>query len=217
MPDTLMSPPLVTLADLLRRLGGVPPDRVRFDPLPGSATEVHVLELAERHGILCELIDGVLVEKAMGFRESYLAMALVQWLRDFVVARNLGIVTGPDGMMRLFPGLVRIPDVAFVAWDRCPNRRVPQDPIPDLAPNLAIEVLSESNTKGEMQVKCSEYFAAGAEQVWLVNLKSRSVAIFTDPDTFVRCGEDDTLDGAPVLPGFQLVVRDLFAELDRHG
>src|SRR5712691_884174 len=217
MSDTVMSPPLVTLADLLRRLGGVPPDRVRFDPLPGLATEADVLELAERDGILCELIDGVLVEKAMGFRESYLAMALVQWLRDFVVARNLGIVTGPDGMMRLFPGLVRIPDVAFVAWDRCPNRRVPQEPIPDLAPNLAIEVLSESNTKGEMQVKCGEYFAAGAELVWLVDLKSRSVAVFTNPDTSVLREDDATLDGGHVLPGFQLSVRDLFAELDRHG
>ena len=217
MSDSLMAPPLVTLADLLRRLGSVPPDRVRFDPLPGTATESHLLELAERDGILCELIDGVLVEKAMGFRESYLAMALVQWLRDFVVARNLGIVTGPDGMMRLFPGLVRIPDVAFVSWDRCPNRRVPREAIPDLAPNLAIEVLSESNTQGEMQVKCGEYFAAGAELVWLVDLKTRSVTIFASPDASVVRAEDETLDGGQVLPGFQLAVRDLFAELDRHG
>ena len=144
-------------------------------------------------------------------------MALVQWLRDFVVARNLGIVTGPDGMMRLFPGLVRIPDVAFVSWVRCPNRRVPQDPIPDLAPNFAIEVLSDSNTKGEMQVKCGEYFAAGTELVWLVDLKTRSVAIFTSPDASVLRSENDVLGGGSVLPGFQLSVRDLFAELDRHG
>ena len=71
MPDTVMAPPLLTLADLLRRLGGVPPDRVRFNPLPGFATEADVLELAERDGIFCELIDGVLVKKAIGFRESY--------------------------------------------------------------------------------------------------------------------------------------------------
>jgi Uma2 family endonuclease len=217
MSHTLTSGPLVTLADLLRRLGGVPPDRVRFHPLPGLATEADVLELAERDGILCELIDGVLVEKPMGYRESYLAMALVQWLRDFVVAHNLGIVTGPGGMMRLFPGLLRIPDVAFVSWDRCPNRSVPQEPIPELAPNLAIEVLSASNTEGEMQVKCGEYFAAGTQLVWLVDLKCRKVSVCTAPDISDVRGEEESLDGGEVLPGFELSIRDLFAELDRHG
>ena len=51
------------------------------------------------------------------------------------------------------PGLVRIPDVAFISWGRLPNRRVPTEPIPDLAPDLAVEVLSVGNTPGEMARK----------------------------------------------------------------
>src|SRR5947207_728351 len=119
------SPPKVrTLADLLEELGGIPPSRVLARPAPGTATEDDLLALDKQHG-LCELVDGVLVEKAMGYRESLLAVALAALLREFVNARNLGLVTGESGMMRLFPGLVRIPDVAFASWDRFPNGRVP--------------------------------------------------------------------------------------------
>ena len=217
MSSTMTAAPMQTLADLLQRLGGVAPSRVRFDPHPGTATEEDVLELAERDGVLCELIDGVLVEKAMGFRESYLAMALVQLLRNFVVERNLGIVTGPDGMMWLFPGLIRIPDVAFVAWDRCPERRVPQEPIPELSPNFVIEVLSASNTKAEMSIKTDEYFEAGAELVWLVDLKTRTVTTFSSPSELEVRDETAMLDGGIALPGFSVSVKDIFAELDRHG
>ena len=68
--------PIETLADLLRQLGGISPERVRFRPLPGTATERDVLDVQTREGRLCELVDGVLVEKGIGFRESFLAMAL---------------------------------------------------------------------------------------------------------------------------------------------
>lgn len=75
--------------------------------------------------------------------------------------RNLGLVTGEAGMMRLAPGLVRITDVPFISWERFPGRRVPTEPIPDLAPDLAVDVLSERNTEGEMSRKRREYFDAG--------------------------------------------------------
>src|SRR5207249_3965907 len=149
-----------TLADLLRRLGSIPPDRVRFPPPPGAATERDLLDAVEAENRLCELVDGVLVEKAMGFRESLLAIALSGYLRGFVVPRNLGLVTGAEGMVWLSPGLVRIPDVAYISWDRIPGRKVPAEPIPHLAPDMAVEVLSEGNTAEEMARKLREYFAA---------------------------------------------------------
>src|SRR5947209_5803203 len=136
-----------TLADLLEHLGGIAPARVRFRPAPGTATEEDVLAIRnspERR--LCELVDGVLVEKAAGFRESLLAGALVSRLWNFVRPGKRGIVTGAGGMMRLAPGLVRIPDVAFISWARLPNRRVPTEPIPEVAPDLAAEVLRVGNT-----------------------------------------------------------------------
>jgi Putative restriction endonuclease len=119
-----------TLADLLEQLGGIVPERVRFRPPPGTATEKDVLEVEAHEDRLCELVDGVLVEKAMGWRESLLASFLITILSNFVRPRNLGLVTDEAGMVRLASGLVRIPDVAFVSWDRLPNRRVPSDPNP---------------------------------------------------------------------------------------
>src|SRR5712692_590454 len=206
-----------TLADLLEQLGGISPKRVRFRPAPGTATEKDVLAIHDREGRLYELVDGVLVEKAMGFRESLLACALIEILRGFVRPRNLGLVTGEAGMMRLLAGLVRIPDVAFLSWARLPNRRVPTEPIPDLAPDLAVEVLSASNTPGEMARKRQEYFAAGVQVVWQVDPNVRTVEVFTAPDQSTVLHEAQTLEGGTVFPGFTLPLQELFGELDRRG
>jgi len=67
MTPVLTSPAAIeTLADLLQYLGGIAPDRVRFHPPPGTATEDNVLTIHAREGWLYELIEGVLVEKAAG-------------------------------------------------------------------------------------------------------------------------------------------------------
>jgi Uma2 family endonuclease len=208
---------LETVADLVEQLGGIPLQRIRMRPLPGTATEQDVLDVESRENRLCELVDGVLVEKAMGIRESILAIALGGYLRDFTRPRNLGLIAGEGGMMRLSSGLVRIPDVAFVSWDRLPGRRVPSAPIPHLAPDLAVEVLSQSNTEKEMDRKLREYFAAGVILVWFVDPRSRTVTVYTAVDQCVVLDETQTLDGGSVLPGFCLLVRELFAELDRDG
>jgi Uma2 family endonuclease len=217
---TVSAPPEPgTLADLLARLGDVPAQRVRLGSGPyGRATEADVLALRrapERR--LFELVDGVLVEKAMGYRESLLAIFLGGVLNDFVLARNLGLVTGADGMMRLFPGLIRIPDVAFAAWERFPNRQVPKEPIPDLSPDLAVEILSRSNTEKEMALKRKDYFESGSRLVWIIDPADRTAHVYTAIDQSIALDESGTLDGADVLPGFSLSLRDLFAMLDRHG
>jgi Uma2 family endonuclease len=214
---SIESPPdcIATLADLLARLGGITPDRIRFHPPPGTATEKDVVEIERRENRLCELIDGVLVEKIMGFRESLLAVAMATFLKNFVAPRNLGLVSGADGMTRLFPGLVRIPDVAFTSWARVPGGIVPKDPVPDLVPDLAVEVISEGNTKTEMERKSAEYFASGVRLLWLIDPGTRTATASTGEKTSVTLTEDQTLDGGEVLPGFQLPLRDLFAELDR--
>ena len=207
-----------TLADLLEQLGGISPNRVRFRPAPGAATEEDVLAIRnspERR--LCELVDGVLVEKAMGFRESYLAIVLGSILWAFVEPRRLGLVTGEAGMMRLMAGLVRIPDVAFISWNRLPNRRVPTEPIPDLAPDLAVEVLSVGNTPGEMARKRQDYFTAGVQLVWQIDPNTRTVEVFTAVDQFTVLHDMQMLEGGTVLPGFVLPLHELFAELDVQG
>src|SRR4051794_22920431 len=104
--------PIVTLADLQARLGGIPLSRIRFLPPPGTATEQDVLDVHAREKSLCELVDGVLVEKPIGFSESCLAAEMLHIVKAFVNPRNLGLVAGEAGMMRLTRGLVRIPDVS---------------------------------------------------------------------------------------------------------
>ena len=206
-----------TLADLLEQLGSIDPARVRYHPAPGTATEQDVLDMQSREGRLCELVEQVLVEKAMGFRESWLASFLIYTLLSFVKPRDLGIVTGEAGLIQLAPGLVRIPDVAFIAWERLPDRRIPTDPMSGLAPNLVIEILSAGNTVAEMARKRREYFDTGVQIIWLIDPRTRTVEVYTALDQFTRIHEDDTLDGGTVLPEFTLSLRELFGELDRQG
>jgi Uma2 family endonuclease len=217
--STVAAPPsrIESLADLMDRLGGVPLARVRFRPPPGTATEADLLAVAEREGVVCELVEGTLVEKPVGLVESVLASLLIEILNTFVRAHNLGIVPGEQGAVRLLIGLVRIPDVAFISWDRVPGRRMPTEAIPGLVPDLAVEVLSRSNTPGEVAIKLQEYFQSGVRLVWVADPTQRTVTVYSSPTQFVLRTEADVLDGAPVLPGFTLAVRDWFAELDRHG
>jgi Uma2 family endonuclease len=179
---TLIAPPTVeTLADLHARLGGVPLRRIRCHPAPGTATEADVLTRPNGEKHLFELVDGVLVEKPMGYYESLLASILIRLLGFFLEQNDLGFVLGEGGMMRLAPGLVRIPDVSFVSWDHFPNRELPPGPVPDMAPDLAVEVISESNTEAEMERKLAEYFTAGTRLVWYVYPDEQSVRAYTSP------------------------------------
>src|SRR4051794_35115783 len=100
-----------TLADLVEHLGGVPLERIRLSPPPGTATERDVIATrAAPERRLCELVDGVLVEKAMGPLKSALGVGITSGLLNFMGSGRQGVVFGADGMFGLRPGLVRIPD-----------------------------------------------------------------------------------------------------------
>jgi Uma2 family endonuclease len=205
----------MTVADLLEKLGGVPPERVRLKPLPGTATEEDLIAIQDRENRNCELIDGVLVEKPLGYLESSLTLWIGGLLLGFLKEHDIGNLSGESGSTRLMPGLVRIPDISFISWDRLPNRMVPSEPILGLAPDLAVEVLSPSNTKREMDLKVREYFLAGVRLVWLVDPRKRTVRVYTAPDQSVRLTEGQTLDGGDVLPGLRLPLREVFARTPR--
>jgi Uma2 family endonuclease len=204
----------LTLADVLQQLGGISPGRVRFRPAPGTATEEDVVKIRDRERRLFELVDGVLVEKVMGYWESVLAMELAGLLRDFIKRRKLGTLAGEAGMLRLSPGLVRIPDLSFISRARLADHRRARAPILPLAPDLAIEVLSEGNTPREMARKVSEYFASGCRLVWLVDPRTRTVDVYTSVAKPIVLTEKQTLTGGDVLPGFRLPLRKLFGLLD---
>lgn len=214
MPATFAEPP--TIADLLHDLGGISPKRIRLRPAPGRATEKDVVRIEAQEDRLYELVDGVLVEKVMGAKESLLACILIRLLGNYLDRSPLGVVLGEAGMLRLGPRLVRIPDVSFISWDQMPSGEFPSEPVPNLFPDLAVEVLSRSNTRGEMTLKVSEYFAAGSQLVWIIDPETCTAEVYTAPDECRRLKATQSLDGNEVLPGFKLPLKELFATKRRR-
>jgi Uma2 family endonuclease len=199
------------VAELIAHLG-VPPERIRMRPLPGTATEEDVI-MAQP---LCELIDGVLVEKAMGYWESRLAVLLGYYVETYLESNDIGFTLGEGGMQRLEYGQVRIPDLSVYLWVRFPNRELTMEQILDKVADLCVEVLSPKNTKKEMERKRGEYFAAGAQLVWIVEPDKRTVEVFTAPEQSTMLDETQSLDGGPVLPGFKLAIADWFARAGKR-
>lgn len=185
-------------------------------PAPGTAAADDVARIRDHEKSLFELVDGVLVEKVSSFRESMIAAELGRLIGNYVVERDIGIVLAADGMMRLFLDTVRINDVAFIAWDRLPAEMVPAEAIPTVAPNLVIEVLSESNTPSEMKRKRADYFGSGVELVWEVDCDDRTVTVYTAPDTSTKLTAKEVVTGSHALTNFELPLATLFAKLD-HG
>jgi Uma2 family endonuclease len=205
-----------TVADILERLGGIPAQRVRWHPYPGTATEQDLIAIVDGPDRrLCELVEGTLVEKAMGFFEGRVGGILLYFIETFLNEHNVGFCACADSMMRIVPGRVRLPDVSFVSWDKLPRRRVPKKPIADLVPDLAVEVLSRGNTRREMKIKREEYFRGGVRLVWEINPKKQSARVYTSPTQFQEIGPDGVLDGGEVLPGFVLPLQKLFARAER--
>lgn len=202
-----------TMADVLHRLGDVSPNRVRFRPYPATVSDV--VKIERRESGLFELVDGVLVEKVRGLPESRVASAIIRAIGNYLEENDLGDVSGEGGMFRLPDNLVRIPDVAFASWDRFSDDESLEESVPEVVPDLAVEVLSESNTPGEMTRKLREYFRAGVRLVWFVDLPSRSVTVYVSLARSKVVSIDGTLDGGKVLPGFQLPVAKIFARLKR--
>jgi Uma2 family endonuclease len=203
-----------TVADLLHSLGDVPPDRVIWNPLPGTATEEDLLLLVERDNRLCELVDGTLVEKSMGRYESFLAGWLITYLNLFLETDPCGVVLGEAALLRISTGRVRAPDVSFFSFSRLGGKDLADERISSMPADLAVEVVSESNTPAEMQKKKREYFASGTRLVWIIYPKSQTVDVFEQPsDEPTRTlRHDDTIEAGLIIPGFTLELEKLFSK-----
>jgi Uma2 family endonuclease len=214
--DTVSFPlPLIpkewNMADVRAHVGDVPLERIRTYPPPGMATEEDALERP-----VCELIDGILVEKAMGMYESFLAAILIVELNRYLESNPIGLTSAPDGPIRIRFGRMRVPDVAFIRWDRFPGGKVPRDQVLSIAPDLVVEILSPSNTKKEMDDKLKEYFKAGVRLVWYVDPEKRSAEVYTSPTDVEHLDADGVLDGRDVLPGFALKIKDWLDKVPRE-
>jgi Uma2 family endonuclease len=202
-----------SFAELHRRLGGIPLERIRARPAPGTATEK---DLLKPHGPTCELIDGVLVEKPMGTRESLLAMEIAGRIHDHIQPHDLGVILGEAGFIRVGPEQLRAPDVTFIPWSAFPDDELPDDAFWSVSPGLVVEVLSPTNTTPEIDRKLAELFGVGCKLAWVIDPETQTAKVYTSAKRFKELDKAGTLDGGRVLPGFKLPLADLFAATRRR-
>lgn len=212
----VLAPKPESVADLIDRLGGIPAERIRMQPPPGTATEKDLLRLLDAEDKrICELIDGVLVDKAVATREGPYAAYVSRMIWNHAEEFDLGVVLGGDSPFRFRLGLVRVPDVSFVSWGRIPGGEFPDDPISEIIPDLAVEVLSKTNTLAEIELKLDNYFEAGVRLAWVIDPRKERAKIYSSRSRMQEIGSDAELPGSKVLPGFRLPLRDVFASIRR--
>ncbi|MBX3439802.1 MAG: Uma2 family endonuclease [Planctomycetaceae bacterium] len=200
-----------TIADLVDQLGDIPLERIRLHPPPGTATIDDLIQNndAER-ATYCELIDGVLVEKAAMYLEDSLTTVLARFLHEFLWTTRMGKGFTAGAIYQMIAGNFRLPDFTVCLKDKFPSGKVERVPYVDFAPDLAVEVLSRSNTRNEIERKRRELFASGTRLIWVVDPDRRTVAVYTSPEECTTLLETDILTGGDVLPGFELSIAEWF-------
>lgn len=173
-----------------------------------------LLKMPERDGVRYELVNGELnVMSPTGGPHGLIVAELTTALHQHVRTHRLGRVFGESTgfWLRRDPDTVRAPDVAFVAAGRLPATVPPG--FVELAPDLAVEVMSPGDTVAKIGRKVEEYVGAGVRVVWVVDPSNRTVAIHTLGRGVAVLRESDTLEGDEIVPGFRLSIAELFAAL----
>lgn len=165
-----------------------------------------------------ELVDGQLVERAMGSESSLVGSIIIFLLRQFLKGKKLAHVFGSDTGYQCFPDdpkKLRKADVSVVLYGRLPGEQIPKGHT-KIAPDLAVEVISPRDLTEETEEKVSEYLAAGVRLVWIVFPAKRTVWVrrpanaTEGPATELKAS--DTITGESVLPGFACKVNEFFEE-----
>jgi len=127
-----------------------------------------------------------------------------------VRAKNLGVVFGAETgfLIQENPDTVRAPDVGFVRSDRVQGgltRKFFPGP-----PDLAVEVLSPSDTASEVNEKAEHWLTAGCQEVWLVDPRLQRVSKLTFVDGAIRQSVIDDVLTSDLLPGFEMPMSEVF-------
>ena len=204
-----------TFADVQERLGHIPEARILSFPAPGTATVQDLLDGSITGDRGCELVDGILVEKTMGFNDDRIGTRIIRAIGTYLDTHNIGELFGAQGSIRFKLDLVRVPDVGFIRWDSVDDPDEIENPAGaflEYPPDLAVEVISPSNTRREMEIKLDEYAKAGVKLVWYVDPERKEVDVFPKANAKRKktVGIRGTLDGGDVLPGFTLPVAKIF-------
>lgn len=173
-----------------------------------TAEDLLAMEGDERY----ELVRGELVEMppSPGGRHANEAARFAIFLGLHGELRGLGKVFDNGGFrIERDPDTVRAPDVAFVVRERLPEGDPPEGYL-DLTPDIVVEVVSPSDTAGDLQARATMWLRAGARIVWVAYPDTRTITDYRSLTDVKVLTVDDRLDAAPVLPEFSVPVKDLF-------
>jgi len=158
-----------------------------------------------------EIVNGKPEAKEMaGAKHGSTIMRLGAKLVNHVEAHDLGTIYSPDTTFTIGDD-ERLPDLGFVAAARIPAEGEP-DGIWEIAPDLAIEVISPNDVLEKVNAKMADYFAAGVREVWLISLRLKTVSIYTSLTQVRILGENDDLTSEALLPGFRCRAGDIFGK-----
>ena len=170
--------------------------------------------MPEDPGHRYELVDGELVDMDGAPIHGMVTGHLHLLLGNHIIATGLPLVVGVSTGFQMSPYTLRFPDVHVTTWERMAAYDADAGGFPRFAPDVAIEVVSPSNTPAALARKTGEYFANGASAVWIANPANRTMAIRRPGAPEQVFGPGDTLSGEPEIPGFACPVADIFAVLD---
>jgi Uma2 family endonuclease len=176
---------------------------------PVRLTPEDVERAGERDGKLYELIDGELKEKKVGFEALFIAGQILARLNAHFYPHEG--VAAAEVMIYCFNGRShgRKPDVVYVRLSQLPGGKVPKGDL-FVAPDLVVEVLSPNNSGSEVDEKLDEYITSGVSLVWIVNPDRKTVRVFRQDGTHRLFHANDIIENEPALPGFRLVVGEVF-------
>jgi Uma2 family endonuclease len=164
------------------------------------------VNLSENAEKLFEFIGGEIVEVPSNPYSSQIALRISGFIFMYLMENNIGHLTGAAGGY-MVGGDRYAPDVAFISSERQPQLvRTGYNPIP---PDLAVEMLSPTDTETTITHKVVNYLRAGTV-VWVVNPETQTVAVFHPTEESTKLDNSQTLDGGTVLPGFSLPIKDIF-------
>ena len=163
-------------------------------------------------GFCYELIRGELIRMPPpGHIHGRVTMRIASPLYQHVIANKLGIVYAAETgfLIHQNPDTVRAPDAAFVEQQRVENAGEVEGYWVG-APDLAVEVVSPSDSVGYVEDKVQQWIEAGSRLVWVISPKLRTVTVYRSLTDVTTLTEKDTLDGNDVVPGFQMSVSEIF-------
>ncbi|NKQ35954.1 MAG: Uma2 family endonuclease [Chloroflexi bacterium] len=158
-----------------------------------------------------ELVKGEFVPMSpAGHLHGSIAMNIASQLWLYVRPNNLGKVYAAETGFYLFrnPDTVRAPDAAFVRLERLPAQT--EDGFFAGAPDLAVEVISPSETVADIEDKVIDYLEAGTQQVWLIYPRTKTITVYRSLNDIHILTQDDALEGGDLLPDFTLPVKEIF-------